>query len=135
MSELTFVLAGTDTDAAADHLSTVLDDGRGIASRRLATETSPDDDRRVVDPIAVASLIVSVPAAVLAVADIVDRIQKRRKAQSVIEAAKRIKADRQVETYVLLADRTPRAVAELDADQLLDLIAEIDPPSDPGRYD
>jgi hypothetical protein len=50
-----------------------------------------------------------------------------RKAQSVLDTAKRIKADRQVETYVLLADRTPRAVVELDADQLLDLVAEIDP--------
>jgi hypothetical protein len=78
MPELSFVLAGTDTGAAADDLSAVLDEGRGIASRRLAAETSPDVDRRVVDPIALASLIVSVPAAVLAVADIVDRIQKRR---------------------------------------------------------
>jgi hypothetical protein len=65
--------------------------------------------------------------------DIVERIRKRRTAQSVIDTARWLKAERRVETYLLAADQAPRPVADLDADRLLDLVAELDPP--PTRED
>jgi hypothetical protein len=40
----------------------------------------PDADRKVIDPISLAALILSIPSAVLAVMDIADRLTKHRKA-------------------------------------------------------
>jgi hypothetical protein len=129
MPELSFVLAGTDTGAAADALIAALDGGDGIKTTTTPAPTLPEVERRVIDPISLATLIVSIPSAALAVADLVDRIRKRRKASTMIETAQRLRAERQVETYLLTADQAPRAVADLDADRLLDLVAEIDPQS------
>jgi hypothetical protein len=89
----------------------------------------PEVERRIVNLIALATLIVSIPSAALAVWDIVDRIRKRRKAPAVIDTAQRLRSERHVETYLLAADQTPRAVADLDADKLLDLVVEIDRPA------
>jgi hypothetical protein len=129
MPELSFVLAGTDTSGAADALIAALGGGDGVKATTTPAPALPEVQRRIVDPIALASLIVSIPGATLAVADIVDRIRKRRKAQTVIDTAQRLRSEQQVETYLLAADQTPRAVADLDADKLLDLVVEIDRPA------
>jgi hypothetical protein len=94
-----------------------------------APAATPDaGERRVIDPIALATLIVSVPAGVLAVWDMVDRIRhKRPRAQQVVETAKRLRAERQMEVYLLTAEATQQAVADLDADRLLDLVAALEP--------
>jgi len=43
------------------------------------------DDGKVIDPVAVASLVLSIPSAALAVADLADRIRKRRRAADLID--------------------------------------------------
>ncbi|MFE2300883.1 hypothetical protein ACFXAW_22185 [Streptomyces sp. NPDC059445] len=82
--------------------------------------TSPDT--RGVDPIAVTSLIVSIPSAMLAVADIADRIRKRRRAGELIERAQQLRTQQAVARLV----REDRSVdlATLTPDQLLDLFAD-----------
>ena len=89
---------------------------------------APEAERKVVDPISLATLILSIPTAVLAVIDIVDRLQKRRKAQAVIDAAKQAKAEHQVDIYLLTLDQVPQPVADLTPDRLLDLVAVLQPP-------
>lgn len=89
---------------------------------------APDAERKVVDPISLATLILSIPPAVLAVIDIVDRLKKRPKAQAVIDAAKQAKAEQQVDIYLLTLDQTPQPVADLTPDRLLDLVAALQPP-------
>jgi tetratricopeptide (TPR) repeat protein len=82
------------------------------AHRQPVTEAS-DAERKAVDPISLATLILSIPTAVLAVIDIVDRLKKRPKAQAVIDAAKQAKAEQQVDIYLLTLDQTPQPVADL----------------------
>ena len=107
MAELKFVLAGNQSDLAAAALVTALGPEDVEAHRQRVAEAS-DADRKVVDPISLATLILSIPTAVLAVIDIVDRLKKRRKAQAVIDAAKRAKAEQQVDVYFLTLDQVPR---------------------------
>ncbi|HME23577.1 MAG TPA: hypothetical protein VKI44_20005 [Acetobacteraceae bacterium] len=128
MAELRFVLGGSDADAAAAALIEALEGGDGVKATTSPVPSLPDGERKLIDPISLAALIVAIPGAVLAAWDIVDRIRKRRKAHAVVETARRLRAERQVETWLLTADATPRAVADLDADGLLDLVAKIDPP-------
>lgn len=81
-----------------------------------------DPDTKSVDPVAVTSLVVSIPSAMLAVADIADRIRKRRRASELIEHAQQLQAQ-QVAALLVREDRSVD-LATLTPDQLLDLIAD-----------
>ena len=59
-------------------------------------EALPEASRKAVDPIAVASLILSIPPFILAVVDLADRIEKRRRAQKLIAGANRLQTERKV---------------------------------------
>jgi hypothetical protein len=127
MSELKFVLAGTQSDLAAAALVSALGP-EGVEARRQKVTEMPDADRKVIDPISLTALILSIPSAVLAVMDIADRLNKRRKAQAVIDAAKQAKAEQQVDIYLLTAEQTSQPIADLIPDQLLDLVAKLETP-------
>jgi len=127
MPELKFVLAGRQANLAAHAFVSALGPERGETRREKVAEAS-DAERKVVEPISLATLILSIPTAVLAVIDIVDRLKKRAKAQAVIDAAKQAKAEQQVDIYVLTADQTRQPVADLTPDRLLDLVAALQPP-------
>lgn len=84
------------------------------------------DDGKAIDPVAVASLVLSIPSAALAVADLADRIRKRRRAADLIDQARQLAA-RQVTIYLISPGRTTD-MSTLGPDQLLDLAGQ-DPAS------
>jgi hypothetical protein len=90
-----------------------------------AARTIHDDDR-IIDPVSIAILVMSIPPAVLAVRDLADRIRKRRRAKQLIDQAQQL-ADRQVTVYLMSPGRTVE-LSTLTPDQLLDLAGE-----DPAR--
>lgn len=119
--------AGPDkVDAARQSLGDMVD-GWGHLLTTVATDTPSSrgvghDGGKVVDPISVAALILSVPSAALAVSDLADRIGKRRRAKQLIDHARELAAG-QV-TLEVVAGSSSRDLAALDTDQLLDLLAE-----------
>ena len=117
-----------NTDAARRSLEALARSwGQEIAEATAAAGTSHDDDGKVIDPVAVASLVLSIPSAALAVADLADRIRKRRRASELIDHARHL-ADRQVTVYLMARGRAVELRA-LTPDQLLDLQAGEDPAS------
>ena len=68
---------------------------------------------------AVASLVLSIPSAALAVTDLADRIRKRRRATNLIDQARQLAAQ-QVTVYVMSPGHTVE-LSTLTPDQLLDL--------------
>ena len=96
------------------------------AAATTAAGTVHDDDGKVIDPVAVASLVLSVPSAALAVADLADRIRKRHRATELIGQARQLAA-RQV-TVCLMSPGRSVELSTLTPDQLLDLAGE-DPAS------
>jgi hypothetical protein len=127
MSELKFVLAGEQSDAAATAFVAALGPEAASLHRQKVTEAS-DADRKIVDPISIAALIISIPSAVLAVMDIADRLKKRSRAKAIIDSAKQARVEQQVDVYLLTADQTSQPVADLDPDRLLNLVAELQTP-------
>jgi hypothetical protein len=81
-----------------------------------------DDSARAIDPVAAASLIVSVPSAALAVLDLTDRIHKRRRAKELIDQARRL-AGQHLTVSIVSATRMVE-VRGLTADQVLDLTTD-----------
>jgi hypothetical protein len=73
---------------------------------------------KAIDPVAVASLVLSIPSAALAVADLADCIRKRRRAADLIDHARQLAA-RQVTINLLSPGRTTER-STLTPDQLLD---------------
>jgi hypothetical protein len=126
MPDLTFILAGDKASAAADSFAAVLAEGEGVTVSRRIPAALPEAERRVVDPISLAALILAVPGAVLASMDLVQRVAKRRKAKALIAEAQRLRDETQVETYVLLPDGTSCSVLTLDEDGLLEIAAAIE---------
>lgn len=86
--------------------------------------TAPDTDHtgdKTVDPVAIAALILSIPAAALAVSDLADRIKKRHRAKDLIDHAQQFLT--QNITIQVLAQNRSLDLAALDPDTLLDLIS------------
>jgi hypothetical protein len=73
---------------------------------------------KAIDPVAVASLVLSIPSAALAVADLADCIRKRRRAADLIDHARQLAA-RQVTINLLSPGHTTER-STLTLDQLLD---------------
>ena len=133
MPDLTFLLAGARAKDAAAPLGAVLTEGESVTVSSRPATTLPESVRKMVDPVALAGLILAVPSAVLAVAqivgqatDLLERRAKRRKAQALLDEAKRLTAETGVETYLLLSDGTPRPLAALDADEVLEIAARVE---------
>jgi hypothetical protein len=85
------------------------------------------DKDKAVDPVALASLVLSLPSAALAVADLADRIRKRRRAEELIDRAEHL-AVQQVNVYVI-AQGQPVELRALTPDQLIDQLADEEAPS------
>lgn len=84
-------------------------------------------DGKVIDPVALATLVVSIPSAALAAVDLADRIRKRRRAGELIDHAQHL-ADQQVTIYLIAPERTVE-LRTLTPDQLLDLLPDDQPAS------
>jgi hypothetical protein len=94
------------------------------ASTAPAARTLPGDGKAI-DPVSLATLVVSLPSAALAALDLADRIRKRRRAGELIDHA-RHQATQQV-SICLITQGRPVELRSLTPDQLLDQIAGEDP--------
>jgi hypothetical protein len=83
------------------------------------------NDDKVIDPISVTALALSIPPAALAVLDLADRIRKRRRAKDLIDQSRQLAA--QQVTVCLMSHSRPVELTALAPDQLLDLLADEHP--------
>jgi hypothetical protein len=96
--------------------------GVEIAEITPAEVPARDDRYRGVDPVALASLIVSLPSVALAVGDLADRIKKRKRAKDLIDRAV-VYSDKRVTAVVITETRTVE-LRTLTPDQLIALAAD-----------
>ncbi|MFD7417711.1 hypothetical protein [Kitasatospora purpeofusca] len=120
-------IVGPGAEAARENIAAVAADWGHPADTVPSTATVTGPGTKGVDPVAVMSLLLSVPSAALAVTDITDRIRKRRRADELIEQARQFSTE-QTTARLVRADRSVD-LATLTPDQLLDLIAD-EPPTD-----
>ena len=98
--------------------------GYELTDTYIATPAARTDGKAI-DPVAIASLAVSLPSAALAVADLADRIRKRHRAAELIDHARQ-QADCQI-TITVIAPGHITELSTLTPDQLLDLQADHHP--------
>jgi len=115
-----------NAEAARSSLQALARDwGCEVAEAPPETAATTDRDERIIDPVSVASLVLSIPSAALAVQDLADRIRKRRRAKDLIDQAQHLAAQ---QVNVSLVSRTSTVeISTLTPDQLLDALASEDP--------
>ena len=92
--------------------------------QREKLDDLPEDARKAIDPISLTALILSIPSAALAVWDLADRINKRQRAQKLIDEAKRLQIEKKLETY-LVTFEGPKLLNDMTADQVVDLARSV----------
>ena len=100
--------------------------GHPVTETTAATGTSyPGSGSKIIDPVAVATLLLSIPPAALSVLDLADRIDKRRRAQELIDHAQHLTT--QNVTITVTTGNHTAELSSLTPDQLLDLAASEKP--------
>jgi hypothetical protein len=94
-----------------------------VATPEAATRT----DGKVIDPISITTLILSLPSVALAVRDLTDRISKRQRAKELIDRAHHLHTHDEITLTLITADH-PVELTSLNPDQLLDLLESDDSP-------
>jgi hypothetical protein len=90
-------------------------------STAAAAEPPHHDHDKAIDPVALTSLVLSIPSAALAVQDLADRIRKRRRAKELVDHAQHL-VSQQITVYLVTGSHTA-GLHTLTPDQLLDLQA------------
>jgi hypothetical protein len=85
MSELQFQIQGRNAEIIAQKVSTILAKELKVQPELSSPNRPIEKDRRAVDPVALAALIVSIPSAVLAALDVLDRMKKKGKIEKALE--------------------------------------------------
>jgi hypothetical protein len=125
MANLHLIIEGAQAEKAADKLNGfIAEAGDNATISCIQSPEVPEEVRRVIDPLTLASVILSIPGAVLAAIDLVDRIRKRKKAQALIDTARAVSADTAVHIIVTL-EEVPRQLDQLTADELLDAVEKL----------
>jgi hypothetical protein len=119
---LSLIVAG---NAATDMAGTVRSALLELEPEADIAIRSPDqvdaETRKSVDPMAVTALVLSIPSAIVALMDIVDRIEKRRRAAEVLERLQLAqRKEPSVRLHLVLPDG-PRNVDDIDTTTLLAL--------------
>ncbi|WP_114861708.1 hypothetical protein [Azospirillum brasilense] len=125
VSSLEIIIEGDDPQpAAADFAALIESFGAEATAQVLRSDAASNEARRVIDPIALTALVVSIPSAVLAVLQlgdrVADRMEKRRRAKQLLESARQICDTGKVE-FLIVGEDGPRSLIALSADDLLDL--------------
>ena len=122
MPTLEFAVSGPEATTAAEALEAVLARELAIRPERRMVLPERTGTEKAVDPVALGALILAIPGAILAVVDLVERMQKRKKAEAVIEQAKQLIINGNVSiTMTINGNAVPVPLQALTADKLLEL--------------
>lgn len=137
MADLQILISAPDPDQAADLLKAALlwdGDNAELSHARLSAAAGAAPG-----PASAVPLILTVPAAILNVQDLVDRIRKRRRAQALIETAQYLRSVNNTQVTLVDVDGARHAIDRLTADQLLEIAAKLaratQPPAVTQRVD
>lgn len=122
MEKCRFTISGPNAPELAKQLQNDLSQIFGAVEEIKAL---PEDDRATrADWVAVTALALSLPGALLAAADLAERLELKRKLQAVIDAARALPAKEQ--DKILLAPSPDRQIdlQKTDADELLNFVEQ-----------
>ena len=122
--QLQFYIEGQHAEKAAhDFMARIthLTEGKAEMTDHHITKTGPV---RHVDPLALATFVVSIPSAILATADLIARIKSKKNAQTLIDISRDINNTYNQTIRIRTADNQLIAIHTTDSETLLNCVAE-----------
>lgn len=122
MPMLELAITGPDATQAAEALEDILTQETDLRPKRHLKPPIQAQGEKVIDPVAVAALVVSIPCGILAVIDLADRIRKRQKAKALTEKASALVINGNVTiTVTIHGSGVPTPLHSMTPDQVLEL--------------
>jgi len=120
--EISFFVKGQDAETGANEIKKIINDEFEYEPQILADkENKPEGSTKAVDPIALGALILAVPAAILAVADLADRIKNKKKLDRVLEKIqKRVVQKKEVTVKIIYPNGMIKDISSVDSVEILD---------------
>ena len=124
-SETLFHIDGPHLSEIADELAQLIERQFGVSPKRVRSEStgSSDSDTERTDPVAVASLVLAVPSAIVATLTLAERLELKKKVDGLISWAKERVRER-LEVRIVVS-RRGRSVPLDSAEpgEIIDLLA------------
>ena len=120
--EISFFVQGRDAETGANEIRRIINDEFEYEPQIIADkENDPAGDTKGVDPIALGALILAVPAAILAVADLASRIRNKKKLDRVLEKIqKRVVQKKEVTVKIIYPNGMIKDISAVDSVEILD---------------
>ena len=120
--EISFFVQGRDAETGANEIRRIINDELEYEPQIIADkENDPAGDTKGVDPIALGALILAVPAAILAVADLASRIRNKKKLDRVLEKIqKRVVQKKEVTVKIIYPNGMIKDISAVDSVEILD---------------
>ena len=120
--EISFFVEGQDAETGANEIKKIINDEFEYEPQILADkENNREGSTKAVDPIALGALILAVPAAILAVADLASRIKNKKKLDRVLEKIqKRVIQKKEVTVKIIYPNGMIKDISSVDSVEILD---------------
>lgn len=128
MADLEIQIEGQEVEEAAGLLARALEKELGYKPGLKRLVATDDKETRLdLDPVAVATLLVSIPGAALAAWDLVQRFKKRNKAEKIIKEARELTEARPgLRITISTPGGTTVRLDKMDPNELVDVAIEVE---------
>ncbi len=125
-NDLKFNIQGPQAQTVAQELAAMIDQTFDHSAQITEPPLAQTADNAKADPVAIATLVLTVPAAILAAVDLVQRFKKKPKADHVIDFAQRQhRQNPQTGITITMPDGVSVNLHHIDSNALIDLARQI----------
>ena len=120
--EISFIVKGQDAENGANEIKKIINDEFEYEPQILTEkESNLEGNRKVVDPITLTALILAIPGAILAVADLAGRIKNKKKLDRALEKIqKQVVQKKEVTVKIIYPDGMIKDICSVDSVEILD---------------
>jgi hypothetical protein len=124
-NEISFIVTGPDAEIGANEIKEIINKEFAYDPQILTEKASNRfDSTRGVDPVALGALLLSIPGAILAVADIVSRIKNKQKLDEVLEKIKnRVVQKKSLTVRIVYPDGMVKEIISAESSEILDSLS------------
>ena len=121
--EISLIINGKDANAASDEIKKILKDEFGYDVQITAEkEHYPGERTRSVDPVAVGALILAIPATILTVLQLKDRLSKKEQLDRAFEKIdKQVVRKKEIPLRIQYPDGMIKEISAVDTVEILDI--------------
>lgn len=120
--EISFFVKGQDAETGANEIKKIINDEFEYEPQILAEkENNREGNTKAVDPITLSALILAVPGAILAVADLAGRIKNKKKLDRALEKIqKQVVQKKEVTVKIIYPNGMIKDICSVDSVEILD---------------